>query len=199
MVSTVYPSFLPRLQARSRPMRALPLSYAKILYFSELWQLDHIRLSSKLTWCQINEANHPENRYFPFNFMLYIFNTLTFLISATADLKTNVGPTFSALFQSPTKIFESSQTVIHTHKIFDWLCASCWVFVAIWYRLKEKKTYELLQHLFFTLFVKPTLFFNKCPKNLTLLVSLKSNITSKWIQLNSLWYLFPSNLTHCLD
>ena len=41
--------------------------------------------------------------------------------------------------------------------------------------------------------------FNKCPKNLTLLLSLRSNITSQWIQLKYLWSPFPRNLTHCLD
>ena len=197
---TVYPSFLRRLQARSRPMRALPWSYAKILHFSELWQLDHIRLPSKLTLCQINEANRPENCYFSFNFALDIFNTLSFFNPCYCRFKNkcraNFFSTFSIAYKNLRKLPNS-----HSHPQNLWLAlrqllSLCSYMIS----LKRKKKRMNCYNISFSLYLWNRHYsFNKCPKNLTLLVSLRSNITSHWIQLNYLWSLFPRNLTHCSD
>ena len=89
----------------------------------------------------------------------YFFNLLSFFNLCYCGLKNkcraNFFSTFSIAYKNLRKLPNS-----HSHPQNLWLAlrqllSLCSYMIS----LKRKKTHELLQHLFFTLFVKPTLFF----------------------------------------
>ena len=132
--------------------------------------------------------------------LCYIFfNTLSFFNLCYCGFKNKCRAKFFSTFSIAYKNLQKLPSS-HSHPQNLWLVlrqllSLCSYMIS----LKRKKRMNCC-NIFFSLYLWNRHYsFYKCPKILTLLVSLRSNILSQWTQLNYLWSLFPRNLTHCLD